>query len=79
MLPMFQGAFAQTEQLGKLALRKGDLFPDRPDIDVIWNVDFAAVVFLAPGEGEEHAQPAEQEETKANGNSLSEAVRLIRG
>ena len=38
-----------------------------------------ANLFLAPGEGEEHAQPAEQEETKANGNSLSEAVRLIRG
>ena len=38
-----------------------------------------ANLFLAPGEGEEHAEPAEKEEAKANGNSLSEAVRLIRG
>ena len=38
-----------------------------------------ANLFLAPGEGEEPAEPAEKEETKANGNSLSEAVRLIRG
>jgi ABC-type multidrug transport system fused ATPase/permease subunit len=37
-----------------------------------------ANLFLAPGEGEEAAEPAE-EEAKATGNSLSEAVRLIRG
>jgi len=38
-----------------------------------------ANLFLAPGEGEEPAEPAEKEEAKATGNSLSEAVRLIRG
>jgi len=38
-----------------------------------------ANLFLAPGEGEEPADLAEKEESKANGNSLSEAVRLIRG
>jgi len=38
-----------------------------------------ANLFLAPGEGEEPANLAEKEEAKANGNSLSEAVRLIRG
>ena len=38
-----------------------------------------ANLFLAPGEGEEGAEPAEKEEAKAAGNSLSEAVRLIRG
>ena len=38
-----------------------------------------ANLFLAPGEGERPAEPAEKEEAKANGNSLSEAVRLIRG
>jgi subfamily B ATP-binding cassette protein MsbA len=38
-----------------------------------------ANLFLAPGEGEQPAEPAEKEEAKANGNSLSEAVRLIRG
>jgi ABC-type multidrug transport system fused ATPase/permease subunit len=38
-----------------------------------------ANLFLAPGEGEEHAEAAEKEEAKATGNSLSEAVRLIRG
>ena len=38
-----------------------------------------ANLFLAPGEGEERAEAAEKEEAKATGNSLSEAVRLIRG
>jgi len=38
-----------------------------------------ANLFLAPGEGEEAAEPAESEEVKAAGNTLSEAVRLIRG
>jgi ABC-type multidrug transport system fused ATPase/permease subunit len=38
-----------------------------------------ANLFLAPGEGEEPAEPAEKEEAKATGNSLSEAVRLLRG
>jgi len=38
-----------------------------------------ANLFLAPGEGEEAAEPPEKEEAKATGNSLSEAVRLIRG
>ena len=38
-----------------------------------------ANLFLAPGEGEEPANLAEKEEAKTNGNSLSEAVRLIRG
>jgi hypothetical protein len=52
MLPMFQGPFAQTEQLGELALRKRDLLPDRLDIDVIWDVYLTAMVFLALGEGE---------------------------
>jgi ABC-type multidrug transport system fused ATPase/permease subunit len=38
-----------------------------------------ANLFLAPGEGEQPAEAAEKEEAKANGSSLSEAVRLIRG
>ncbi len=38
-----------------------------------------ANLFLAPGEGDEAPEPAETEEAKAAGNSLSEAVRLIRG
>ncbi len=38
-----------------------------------------ANLFLAPGEGDEPPEPAETEEAKAGGNSLSEAVRLIRG
>lgn len=38
-----------------------------------------ANLFLAPGEGDEAPEPAEAEEAKASGNSLSEAVRLIRG
>jgi len=38
-----------------------------------------ANLFLSPGEGEQPAEAAEKEEAKASGNSLSEAVRLIRG
>ena len=38
-----------------------------------------ANLFLAPGEGEEATGPADKEEAKAASNSLSEAVRLIRG
>jgi hypothetical protein len=52
VLPMFQSPFAETEQLGKLALRKGDLLPDRLDIDCLRHVYFTAMVFLAFGKGE---------------------------
>jgi hypothetical protein len=52
MLPVFQGPFAQTEQLGKLGLRQGDLPPDGFDIDVIWDVYLTAVALLAFGESE---------------------------
>jgi ABC-type multidrug transport system fused ATPase/permease subunit len=38
-----------------------------------------ANLFLAPGEGDEAPEPAETEEAKPAGTSLSEAVRLIRG
>ena len=50
MLPMFQGSFAQAEQLGKITLRKGDLLPNRLDIDIIWDMHVASVVFAALGE-----------------------------
>ena len=52
MLPMFQGPFAQTEQPGKFALRKGDPFPDGLDINVVWNVYFTAGILPALGECE---------------------------
>jgi len=38
-----------------------------------------ANLFLAPGEGDPLPEAAEAEEAKSNGNSLSEAVRLMRG
>jgi hypothetical protein len=52
MFPVFQGPFAQPEQLGKFALRKGDPLPDRFDINVVWNVYFTAVILPAFGECE---------------------------
>lgn len=52
MFPVFQGPFAQTEQLGKFALRKGDLLPNSLDINVVWNVYFTAVIPPAFGECE---------------------------
>jgi hypothetical protein len=49
---MLQGPFAQTEQLGEFALRKGYLFPNRFDIDVVWDVCLTAVILPALGESE---------------------------
>ena len=52
MLPMFLGPFAETEQFGEFPLRKGDSLPDRLDIDIMWDVHLAAVVFFGSGESE---------------------------
>jgi len=48
---MFQRSFAQTEQFGKLALRQGDLFPDRSNIDVCRDM-YRAAIFFSLGESE---------------------------
>lgn len=49
VLPVFQGALAQTKEMGKFALRKSDLLPDRLHVDLVRHVDFTAIV-LASGE-----------------------------
>src|ERR1700691_3497183 len=44
--------FTQTESLGKLALRQADSFSDHLDINVVWDVSFAAMILQALGESE---------------------------